>query len=133
MKPFYVTLLFWLFFFGGCQKIVDPTFVGSSKDTEIANMSFTVDTTYISSSYLYARGKVSNNGTNKALPPWYVEAQFYADSTYVTKLGGNNTLISVPLDPGQQTFWTISFTSSQVDVRQFPKFRVKDIRAIYKN
>lgn len=111
----------------------EENIVGSDNDTEIRNMSFVVDTTYISGSSLYARGKVQNKGSARVSPPWYVEAQFYTDSTYVTKLGGNNTTINAPLDPNQQTFWTISYSSTQTDVRQFPKFRVKDIRAIYKN
>ncbi len=73
-----------------------------------------------------------NNGTSAISPPWYVECQFYTDSTFTLKIGGNNTLLSVPLNPGQGTFWTISFSSTNVDVRNYPKFRVKDQRAIYK-
>jgi hypothetical protein len=121
-----------IFIAATCEEPVD-TVVGSSNDTEIKNMSFTLDTTYLSGASLVARGKAQNDGRDRITPTWYVEAQFYTDSTYITKLGGNNTAINVPLDPGQQTFWTISFSSAQVDVRQFPRFRVKDIRAIYKN
>ena len=123
---------FVVFIAASCEESGD-SIVGSSKDTEISNMSFTLDTTYISNTSLVAQGKAIYNGRDRVSPPWYVEAQFYTDSTFVTKLGGNHTAISVPLDPGQQTFWLISFSSAQVDVRQFPRFRVKDIRAIYKN
>jgi len=115
------------------QATLGESTVGSPADTEITRMAFFVDTTYINGSYLYAKGRVQNNGSNNINPTWYVEAQFYTDATYSTKLGGNSTTISVPLSPGQSTFWTISFTSTNVDVRKYPGFTVKDLRAIYKN
>lgn len=127
---FSASLLFSFVYFG-CQQSTEST-VGSSQDTQIPNTTVTVDTTYIASTLLYARGKVTNNGTSSITPPWYVECQFYTDSTYTLKLGGNYTTISVPLDPGQGTFWTVSFSSSNVTVQQYPKFKVKDQRAIYK-
>lgn len=114
-----------------CEPIAEST-VGSPSDTQIDNMSFQVDTTYVSGSALYAKGRVTNNGYAAANPPWYVEAQFYTDATYSTKLGGNYTSIYVPLSPGQATFWTISFSSPDVDVRSYPGFKVRDLRAIYK-
>jgi hypothetical protein len=95
-------------------------------------MTFQVDTTYVSGSSLVAKGRVTNSGYSAVSPPWYVEAQFYTDASYSTKLGGNYTSISVPLSPGQATFWTISFSSQNVDVRSYPGFKVKDLRAIYK-
>jgi hypothetical protein len=137
MKRFYHR--FWLlplapglFFNTNCEPIGEST-VGSPSDTEISRVAFVVDTTYIGGSLLYAKGRVQNTGPNTISPTWYVEAQFYTDATYTTKLGGNYTSISVPLGPGQSTFWTISFSSSNVDVRKFPDFRVRDLRAIYKN
>ena len=127
-----IVLAMFLFVSYNCESVGENT-VGSPSDTEITRMAFFVDTTYVSGSSLYARGRVQNNGSNGVNPPWYVEAQFYTDATYTTKLGGNNTSISVPLSPGQSTFWTISFSSSNVDVRNYPGFTVKDPRAIYKN
>ena len=121
-----------LFLTYGCQQAGEST-VGSPADTEISRMTFTLDTTYISGSSLYARGRVQNSSPNTITPTWYVEAQFYTDATYSTKLGGNSTAISVPLSPGQSTFWTISFSSSNVDVRKYPSFTVSDLRAIYRN
>ncbi len=115
-----------------CDSVGEST-VGSPSDMEISRMAFFVDTTYLSGSSLYARGRVQNTGSNNVSPTWYVEAQFYTDASYMTKLGGNSTSISVPLSPGQATFWTISFSSSNVDVRKYSGFTVKDLRAIYKN
>ncbi len=107
--------------------------VGSNEDVEINNVSFIVDTTYLMNSQLYAKGRVTNLGTKSTESPWYVEAQFYTDSTYKLKLGGDYTEIGVPLDPYQSTFWTLIFSTSTVDVNEYPNFRVSDFRAIYKN
>ena len=117
--------------FNTCVPATNPN-VGSSADTQIPNMTFTVDSTYLNYAVMVAQGKVTNSGTANTTPPWYVEAQFYTDTTYLTKLGGNSTEMTFPLSPGQSTFWSISFSSTNVDVRSFPYFNVKDIRAIYK-
>jgi hypothetical protein len=115
-----------------CEE-TDPV-VGSNQDTTIPNLSFIVDTTYldISASKLIAKGTVKNNGNSSVTSPWYVEAQFYTDVTLRTKLGGNYTQIGVPLSKGQSTFWTINYTSSNVDVRNYPNFKVSNLRGIYK-
>ncbi|MCU0452940.1 MAG: hypothetical protein MUE68_04725 [Bacteroidetes bacterium] len=106
--------------------------VGSPNDTPITGLAFSVDSTYLNSSMMVARGRVWNNGTSATIPTWYVEAVFYTDTTYKTKLGGNSTTMNFGLDPGQSSYWSISFSTSSVDLRQFPSFRVKDVRGVYK-
>ncbi|HAB51893.1 MAG: hypothetical protein A2315_03100 [Ignavibacteria bacterium RIFOXYB2_FULL_35_12] len=108
--------------------------VGSNQDTIIPNLSFIVDTTYLdnSASQLVAKGTVKYNGNSSVTSPWYVEAQFYTDASLSTKLGGNYTQIGVPLSKGQSTFWTINYSSSNVDVRNYPSFSVSNLRGIYK-
>ena len=123
--------LFLAFLYTSCQVSTDST-VGSSQDTQIANTAVTVDSTYIAGGLMYATGRVTNNGTSTISSPWYVECQFYTDSTYSYKLGGNYKEMTFPLDPGQGTFWTVSFSSSNVNVQQYPRFKVRDQRAIYK-
>lgn len=110
------------------------TTVGSNQDTLIPNLSFTVDTTYLDSpnSKLVAKGVVSNNGNAQVTSPWYIECQFYANSTRTTKLGGNYTQIGVPLSNGQSTFWTITYSSTNVNVNDYPDFAISDLRGIYK-
>lgn len=110
------------------------TTVGSDHDTVIPNLSFIVDTTYLdaANSRLVAKGSVKNNGSNKVTSPWYVECQFYTNSSKTTKLGGNYTQIGVPLSNGQSTFWTINYSSSNVNVNDYPNFAVGDLRGIYK-
>ena len=133
MKKLFFLLFIIPFFFTSCENTTDAT-VGSSSDTEIQHLAFVVDTTYLdgSNARLVVRGTVSNIGTNTVTSPWYVEAQFYTDDSQVTKLGGNYTQIGVPLEAGKQTFYTIYFSSSNVDVRQYPNFAVDNIRGIYK-
>ena len=124
-----VTLLFLI----SCSESSDPV-VGSTGDTSIPNLSFVVDTTYLdaANSKLIAKGTVKNNGNSQVTSPWYVECQFYTNSAKTTKLGGNSTQIGVPLSNGQSTFWTINYSSSNVNVNDYPNFAVGDLRGIYK-
>lgn len=113
---------------------VGETTVGSDEDTVIPNLSFTVDTTYLDSANdrLVAKGTVKNTGNSKVTSPWFVECQFYTNSSKSTKLGGNNTQIGVPLSKNESTFWTITYTSSNVNVNDYPNFAVGNLRGIYK-
>jgi hypothetical protein len=121
-------------FLTSCDQTGENAIVGSYQDTLIPSLSFNVDTTYLDaqSGRLIASGTVKNNGNSNVSSPWYVEAQFYTDKTGSTKLGGNYTEIGVPLSTGQSTFWTIYFSSQNVDVTKYPDFGVKDLRGIYK-
>jgi hypothetical protein len=122
-----------LILFNSCETGED-TVVGSNQDTQIQNLSFHIDTTYLDSSQgrLIAKGTVINNGNSQVTSPWYVEGQFYTDRTYKIKLGGSSNQIGVPLSKGQSTFWTIYFSSSNVDVNDYPDARIADLRGIYK-
>lgn len=134
MKGMLVIAVLMTFALVSCDADPGSNIVGSGNDTPINGVTFTVDTTYLDASgsgQLVARGLVKT--TVSIVAPWYVEGQFYSDTTWSTKLGGNNTRIDVPLSPGQSTFWTIYFYTSAVDVRQFPNFGIHDLRAIYKN
>lgn len=126
-----ISILFLLILIS-CEES-DPV-VGSDNDTTIPNLSFVVDTTYLDASNkrLVAKGTVKNNGTSKVTSPWYVECQFYTSSAKTTKLGGSYTQIGVPLSNGESTFWTITYSSSNVDVTNYPNFAVGNLRGIYK-
>lgn len=134
MKIFFSSLLC-LFFILGCNPNAgNESITGSSSDTEIKNLSITVDTLYIQGSpaALVVSGAVKNLGTTATTPPWYIEAEFYTDSTYSVKLGGNNTQITSSIKPGESTFWTVRYSSSNTNILEFPNFRVSNIRGIYK-
>jgi len=108
------------------------TVVGSDEGvTKINNVSFTITGLETSSSSLKATGTVKNTGSSKITSPWYIEGQFYADSTLSLKLGGDNTQIGVPLETGLQTIWTLEFSSPDVSEGNYPNFRVSNLRAFY--
>ncbi len=125
------------FIFISCEVTANdgPVSVDLPAGTDINNVSFTVDTTYMIASpgMLVARGLATNDGSSTISSPWYVECQFYTDSTLLVKLGGNSCPIGVPLSPGQSVIWKIDFSSSNVDVRRFPAFMVSDFKATYEN
>jgi len=107
-------LMFVAVLFSSCDMATNETTVGDSSATQVPNVVFVVDTTYLVTdpAAMVARGRATNIGTGSVATGWYVECQFYTDASLHTKLGGNNTRISVPLAPRQETFWTISFSSS---------------------
>ena len=118
-----------------CEVTMHDGPVGPPQGTGIADASFVVDTTYMlaSPAMLVAKGTVKNTGTGNFSSPWYVECYFYADSAMSAILGNNSEQIGVPLSPGQSTYWMITLTSTNLDVRHFPNFKVGDFRAVYKN
>ena len=133
MKKLILTLaIFFSLIVVSCED--SEPIVGSTNDTSIPNLVFAVDTTYLDSanSRLVAKGTVKNNGNSQVTSPGYVECQFYTNSSKTTKLGGNYTQIGVPLAKSESTFWTITYSSSNVNVNDYPNFAVGNLRGIYK-
>ncbi len=131
MKAISFLMLTSLLFLGFMCEGSSPV-VGSDQDVQINSLAFTVTSTSLSGQIMYASGTVRNYGSTKVSSPWYVEGQFYADSTYALKLGGDNTQINVPLEPGQSTLWNLSFTLPQGSAQNYPAFKVRDLRGIYR-
>lgn len=135
----YMTLIFSFLFFllitgSSCNDDSGNTVVGTTQgNTDINNVSFNVTELEVSSSSLKASGTVMNTGNTTITSPWYIEAQFYADSTYTLKLGGNRTQIGVPLESGIQTVWSITFSDPDIAEGDYPNFRVSNFRAYYTN
>jgi len=127
-------LLFLLVTGSSCDDEGGSTVVGNTQgNTDINYVSFTVTELEVSSSSLKASGTVKNNGNKTITSPWYVETQFYADSTLSLKLGGNRTRIGVPLEVGVQTVWSITFSDPDIAEGNYPNFRVSNFRAYYSN
>jgi len=117
-----------------CDEDGGSTVVGNTYgNTNINNVNFIITELEVTSSSLKASGTVKNTGTNTITSPWYIEAQFYADSTYSLKLGGNRTQIGVPLETGVQTIWSITFSDPDIAEGDYPNFRVSNFRAYYNN
>jgi len=117
-----------------CDEGGGSTVVGNTQgNTNINNVSFTVTELEVTSSSLTATGTVKNTGNKTITSPWYIETQFYTDSTYSIKLGGNRTQIGVPLESGLQTIWTITFSDPDLAEGDYPNFGVSSFRAYYNN
>jgi hypothetical protein len=121
-----------IFLASSCQKLPNSV-VGSDSDIEITGLTFTVTKTYISYSGMFAEGIVRYSGSTKISSPWFIEGQFYTDSTYTIKLGGSNVQINVPLESNQGTLWSLSLYPKQEIAQSYPKFKVGDLRGIYKS
>jgi hypothetical protein len=132
MKSFFVLIAVSMIFLAPACLRVSPV-VGSDSDIEIIGLSFTIDKTYISGSSMYANGTVRYSGETKISSPWIIEGQFYTDSTYTMKLGGSYVQINVPLEPGQGTVWSLTFYPNQGNTQTYPKFKVGNLRGIYKS
>ena len=127
-------IIFLLITGSSCNDESGNTVVGTTQgNTDINYVSFTVTELEVSSSSLKASGTVKNNGNKTITSPWYVEAQFYTDSTLSLKLGGNRTQIGVPLEAGVQTIWSITFSDPDIAEGNYPNFRVSNFRAYYNN
>ncbi len=106
--------------------------VGSSVTVAIPYLSFNPESTYIEKGIMTVEGTVLNMGTTQIDPTWYVEAQFFSDSTFSVKLGGNLDTLLLPLKPGEQALWKVRFTSTAVDPNKYANFRVSNIRGVRK-
>ncbi len=111
-------------------KPVEPEIIPPGT-TVISGVEFAITQQDTANGALVATGTVKNTGTVPIAVPWYVGADFYGDGGYTVRLGGSYTEILTPLEANQSTFWTIRFTSPNVDVYQFPVFFVSNLKAYY--
>ena len=128
------SVLLLVFTGASCEDESGNTVVGTTQgNTDIKTVSFIVTELEVTSSSLKASGTVKNTSTKTITSPWYVETQFYSDSTYSLKLGGNRTRIGVPLEAGVQTVWSITFSDPDIAEGDYPNFCVSNFRAYYTN
>ena len=108
----------------GCNDII-----GSSNVLEINNVNLTVTNTEASNTRWTVSGTVVNSGDTTILAQWYIEAMFYADSTYTETFGGDNERMYFPLEPGVTAYWKLRHRSDAVVESKYPDFAIKDLRA----
>ena len=97
--------------------------------TTINDVEWTLDEYTFSNTSLTATGIITNVGDTTILAPWFVEANYYSDSTFVTILGGNQQSFNVNLQSGVSTYWTLNYSSSDIVESNYPNFAIKDFRA----
>ena len=111
-------------------KPVEPV-VQPPGTTVISDVEFAITEQDTANGFLVATGTVKNTGNVPIAVPWFVGADFYGDAGYSIRLGGSYTEIVTPLEVNQSTFWTIRFSSTNVDVYKFPVFYVSNLQAYY--
>ena len=111
----------------GCFDII-----GSNDVFELNSVNLIVTETEASNSQWKVYGTVVNTGDTTILAPWYIEAMFYADSTFSTTFGGDNERMDFPLEPGVTSYWTLNHRSESVVEADYPDFKIKDLRAFIK-
>ena len=111
----------------GCFDII-----GSNNVFELNSVNLIVTETEASNSKWKVYGTVVNTGDTTILAPWFIEAMFYADSTFSTTFGGDNERMNFPLEPGVIFYWTLDHRSESVIEADYPDFKIKDLRAFIK-
>ena len=111
----------------GCFDII-----GSNDVFELNSVNLIITETEASNSQWKVYGTVMNTGDTTILAPWYIEAMFYADSTFSTTFGGDNERMNFPLEPGVTSYWTLDHRSESVIEADYPDFKIKDLRAFIK-
>ena len=111
----------------GCFDII-----GSNDVFELNSVNLIVTETEASNSQWKVYGTVVNTGDTTILAPWYIEAMFYADSTFSTTFGGDHERMNFPLESGVTSYWTLDHRSESVIEADYPDFKIKDLRAFIK-
>lgn len=118
-----------LFIGGSCN----PTgIIGAEDVTEYDGAKFVVTSKSAYSSYFRVQGTVENIGSNPFIPYWYIEGEFFADSTFKLKFGGDYTQMNYRLEPGEQTIWSIKYSHDDISESDYPNFGIKNLRAYRK-
>ena len=111
----------------GCFDII-----GSNDVFELNSVNLIITETGASNSQWKVHGTVVNTGDTTIIAPWYIEAMFYADSTFSTTFGGDNKRMNFPLEPDVTFYWTLTHRSESVVEADYPNFKIKDLRAFIK-
>tara|TARA_B100000131_G_C18083493_1_gene599148 strand:+ start:1006 stop:1389 length:384 start_codon:yes stop_codon:yes gene_type:complete len=122
MNKILVMLLFFLLI--SCDNTI-----GSDDVNELTNLEFSIDDEReVTSTALIVKGSVINTGTIKVSSPWYIEGMFYSDTNFTTILGGANQRINIPLEPGVNYNWVLTFSSNDIIEASYPNFGFRNLR-----
>ena len=109
----------------GCFDII-----GSNDVFELNKVNLNVIEMEAENHHWKVSGTVVNISDTTILAPWqYIEAMFYADSTYTTTFGGDNERMNFPLEPGVTSYWSLTHSSEAVIEADYPNFKIKYLRA----
>ena len=108
--------------------------IGSESNSTINHIEWSLDSNgyVVTNSGLKATGTITNIGDTTILAPWYVEAEFYEDSTFSFILGGDQQYHDVNLYVNVGRPWTLEFSSSDIVESNYTDFAIKNFRAFIK-
>lgn len=108
--------------------------IGSKSNSTINHIEWSLDSNgyVVTNSGLKATGIITNIGDTTILAPWYVEAEFYKDSTFSFILGGDQQYHDVNLYVNVGRPWTLEFSSSDIVESNYTDFAIKNFRAFIK-
>ena len=126
-----VLLIASIILFTGCQGVI-----GSKNNETIDHVDWSIGTPADPTGYSYTNetlqvtGMITNTGDTTILAPWWVEAEFYSDSTFTLILGGDQQSFNVNLQPGVSIQWTLSYSDpDKVEFESYPYFAIDNFRA----
>ena len=127
-----IALIVTILLFYGCSEGV----IGSENNETIDHVDWSIGTTENPTGYSptneswLATGMITNTGDTTILAPWWVEAEFYSDSTFTLILGGDQQSFNVNLQSGVSIQWTLSYSDpNKVEFESHPYFAINNFRA----
>ena len=126
-----VLLIASIILFTGCQGVI-----GSKNNETIDHVEWVLGTDANPAGYSptneswLVTGMITNTGDTTILTPWWVEAEFYSDSTFTLILGGDQQSFNVNLQSGVSIQWTLSYSDpDKVEFESYPYFAIDNFRA----
>jgi len=126
-----IALVVTILLFYGCPGGV----IGSEEDEPIDHVEWVLGTDDNPAGYSYTNetlqvtGMITNTGDTTILALWWVEAEFYSDSTFTLILGGDQQSFNVNLQTGVATQWTLNYSSQDKVESDYPNFAINNFRA----
>ena len=127
-----IALIVTILLFYGCSGGV----IGSENNETINHVVWSIGTTGNPAGYSSTNeswlvtGMITNTGDTTILAPWWVEAEFYSDSTFTLILGGDQQSFNVSLQSGVSIQWTLSYSDpDKVEFESHPYFAINNFRA----
>ena len=127
-----IALIVTILLFYGCSGGV----IGSENNETIDHVDWSIGTIDNPAGYsftnesLLVTGMITNTGDTTILAPWWVEAEFYSDSTFTLILGGDQQSFNVNLQPGVSIQWTLSYSDpDKIEFESYPYFAIDNFRA----
>jgi len=120
-----IILIVTILLFIGCSGGV----IGSENNETINDVEWTLNEYTFSNTTLTATGMITNTGDTTILATWWVEAEFYSDSTFSIILGGDQQPFNVNLQSGVSTQWTLNYSDPDKVESDYPNFAINSFRA----